>query len=83
LVTLTAEVSYVGHTSLEAEVQVVAENPYTGERVHTNTAYLVYVALDDDGKPAACPPLIPQTEEEARRMEEGRQRQERRKRSSR
>lgn len=83
LVTLTAEVSYVGHTSMEAEVQVVAENPYTGEQVHTNTAYLVYVALDDDDKPAVCPPLIPQTEAEARRMEEGRQRQERRKQSSR
>ena len=50
LVTLTAEVSYVGRTSMEAEVQVIAENPITGERTHTNTAYLVYVALDEHGK---------------------------------
>ncbi|HIE25485.1 MAG TPA: acyl-CoA thioesterase, partial [Anaerolineales bacterium] len=37
LIILTAEVTYTGHTSLEAEVQVVAENPITGEQVHTNT----------------------------------------------
>lgn len=75
LVTLTAEVSYVGRTSMEAEVQVVAENPVTGERVHTNTAYLVYVALDDDGKPTTVPALIPESEAELNRMEDGKQRQ--------
>src|SRR5689334_4013404 len=51
LVILTAEVTYAGRTSMEAEVQVQAENPITGERTHTNTAYLVYVALDEAGKP--------------------------------
>jgi uncharacterized protein (TIGR00369 family) len=75
LVTLTAEVSYVGRTSLEAEVHVVAENPITGERTHTNTAYLVYVALDENGKPVRVPELIPETEEQRRRMEEGKARQ--------
>jgi uncharacterized protein (TIGR00369 family) len=75
LVTLTAEVSYVGRTSLEAEVHVVAENPITGERTHTNTAYLVYVALDENGKPVPVPRLIPETEEQRRRMEEGKARQ--------
>lgn len=75
LVTLTAEVSFVGRTSMEAQVQVVAENPITGERTHTNTAYLVYVALDENGQPAAVPPLIPETEEQRLRMEEGRERQ--------
>ena len=75
LVTLTAEVSYVGRTSLEAEVHVVAENPITGERTHTNTAYLVYVALDSTGKPVPVPPLIPETEEQCRRMKEGQARQ--------
>lgn len=76
LVMITAEVSYVGRTSLEAEVQVTAENPITGECVHTNTAYLVYVALDEDGHPAAVPPLIAENEAHARRMQEGRKRQE-------
>jgi uncharacterized protein (TIGR00369 family) len=75
LVTLTAEVSYVGRTSMEAEVQVTAENPITGKRIHTNTAYCVYVALDDDGHPAPVPPLIPETEEQRQRMEEGTARQ--------
>lgn len=75
LVTLTAEVSYVGRTSLEAEVHVVAENPITGKRTHTNTAYLVYVALDKNGKPVPVPALIPETEEQRLRMEEGKARQ--------
>lgn len=75
LVTLTAEVSYVGRTSLEAEVCVEAENPISGERTHTNTAYLVYVALNEEGQPTPVPPLIPETEAERQRMEDGRERQ--------
>jgi uncharacterized protein (TIGR00369 family) len=75
LVTLTGEVSYVGHTSMEAEVQVIAENPITGERTHTNTAYLVYVALDENHHPVSVPPLIPETEAQRLRMEEGQARQ--------
>lgn len=75
LVTLTAEVSYVGRTSLEAVVHVVAENPILGIQTHTNTAYLVYVALDPEGKPAPVPPLLPETPAEQQRMEEARARQ--------
>ncbi len=75
LIILNAEVTYVGKTSLEAEVQVIAENPITGERIHTNNAYLVYVALDDDGKPTSIPELIIETEEENQRMEQAKKRQ--------
>jgi len=75
LVILTAEVSYVGRTSMETEVQVVAENPVTGEQVHTNTAYLVYVALDEKGRPAPVPSLILETEAQRRRFEEAKTRQ--------
>lgn len=75
LVTLTAEVSYTGRTSLEAEVQVTAENPITGVCTHTNTAYIVYVALDEDGKPARVPPLIPETDAERVRFAAGAARQ--------
>lgn len=75
LVIITAEVSYVGRTSMEAEVQVVAENPITGERMHTNTAYLVYVALDEEGRPIPVPGLITEDEEQRQRMEAGRARQ--------
>jgi uncharacterized protein (TIGR00369 family) len=78
LVILSAEVTYTGRTSMEAEVQVIAENPVTGEQTHTNTAYLVYVALDDEGRPTSVPPLQAENEEEKRRMEEARARQERR-----
>jgi uncharacterized protein (TIGR00369 family) len=78
LVLLNAEVTYTGRTSMEAEVQVQAENPITGERTHTNTAYLVYVALDDDGKPTPVPPVKAETEDEKRRMEAARERQARR-----
>jgi uncharacterized protein (TIGR00369 family) len=75
LVTLTAEVSYVGSTSMEAEVQVVAEDPVTGDQTHTNTAYLVYVALDKEGNPVPVPSLLPETEAQRERMEAGRARQ--------
>ena len=78
LIILNAEVTYTGRTSMEAEVQVLAENPVTGERTHTNNAYLVYVALDDEGKPTPVPPLKAETDDEKRKMEQAKARQERR-----
>lgn len=78
LVILKAEVSYTGRTSMEAAVEVHAENPVTGEQTHTNTAYLVYVALDDEGRPTTVPPLRAETEEERQKMQRAQERQERR-----
>ena len=78
LVILKAEVSYTGRTSMEAAVEVVAEDPITGEQTHTNTAYLVYVALDDAGRPTSVPPLQAETEAEKERMEQAQARQKRR-----
>jgi len=75
LVTLTAEVSYVGNTSMEVEVHVMAENPITGASTHTNTAFLVFVALDDHGKPTAVPPLITENEAQEERRLAGQKRQ--------
>jgi len=75
LIILNAEVTYTGRTSMEVEVKVLAENPVTGEQTQTNTAYLVYVALDDDGKPTAVHPLRPETEEEKRKFEQAKERQ--------
>lgn len=75
LVNLKAEVTYAGRTSMEAEVQVTAENPVTGEHTHTNTAYLVYVALDKNGNPVPVPPLFAETDEEKGRMQKARARQ--------
>lgn len=76
LVTLTAALSYVGRTSMEVEVSVEAEDPLTGDKTHTNTAYVVYVALDQDGRPTEVPPLIAESEEERERMAKGHRRQE-------
>ena len=75
LVVLNAEVTYTGHTSMEAMVRVIAENPVTGEQTHTNTAYLVYVALDNKGRPTTVPALVTKTEEEKQRMEQAQKRQ--------
>ncbi len=75
LVTLEAELTYVGRTSMEVRVEVTAEDVVTGRSTHTNTAYLVYVALDENKRPCPVPPLIAETEEEKARMEAARQRQ--------
>jgi uncharacterized protein (TIGR00369 family) len=75
LIVLNAEVTYTGKTSMEVEVRVIAENPVTGEQTHTNTAYLVYVALDDEGRPTSVPALITETEEEKVRMVQAQKRQ--------
>ena len=75
LVTLTAEVTFTGRTSLEAEIKVTAEDPTTDDQVHTNTAYVVYVALDDNRKPTQVPPIYASTPEETAKLEAGKKRQ--------
>ncbi len=78
LIILTAEATYAGRTSIEAEVQVIAENPVTGERTHTNTAYLIYVALDDNGNATQVPALLAENPAEKKRMAQAAERQARR-----
>lgn len=70
-----AELTYVGRTSMEVRVEVVRENILTGEKITSNTAYFVYVALDTDGKPKAVPPLLYETEEQKQRAERAKERQ--------
>jgi uncharacterized protein (TIGR00369 family) len=79
LVTIYAELTYVGRTSMEVRVEVKAEHPYTGEITETNSAYLVYVALDDEGRPRPVPPLEAENEAQALRMEQAKVRQQFRK----
>jgi acyl-CoA hydrolase len=67
LVTLKGTVNHAGRTSMEVGVRVEAEDLDTGEVRHTNSAYLVFVAIDDEGRPTAVPPLVPETGEEKRR----------------
>ncbi len=78
LLTLRSSVNWVGRTAIEVGIRVEAENPITGEITHTNSAFAVYVALDDEGRPCPVPPLIVETPDEKRRWEEGAQRQDRR-----
>ncbi len=68
-------ITYVGTTSMEVELRVEAESLVTGEVSHTNSAYFVYVALDDELRPTPVPKLKLETDEERQRFEEGRTRQ--------
>lgn len=70
IVTVRAQVNDVGRTSMEVGARVEAENVSTGEVRHVSSAYLVFVALDDDGQPRAVPGLVPESPDEERRQEE-------------
>ena len=80
LVTCYATVDYVGRSSMDISVQVYSETVSTGERQHTHTAHVVFVAIDRERKPVRVPRLIPATEEEQVRFETARIRHEARKR---
>lgn len=66
----------VGRTSMEVGVRVESENLLTGIIEHTASAYLTFVALDEKGKPCEVPPIILETEEDARRNVEAKKRRE-------
>lgn len=70
LIVLQAAVTRAFHTSLEVAVKVHCEDPLTGERRQTSSAFVTYVALDENGQPKAMPPVIPKTVEERRRYRE-------------
>lgn len=67
LVTCVAQVEFVGNSSMDITVDVYAEKPSTGERRHTHTARVVFVAIDDYGRPKRVPRIVPQSEEEQAR----------------
>lgn len=78
LVTAQASVNYVGRTSVEVGVRIEAENLVTGTRRHTNSCYVVFVAIDRDGRPVPVPPVVPETEEQKRWYAAAEQRRQRR-----
>jgi len=78
LVTVAAEVSWTGRTSMETRVVVEAEDVISGVITHTNTAYFVYVALDAKGGSTPVPQLHCASEEEKLRFERAAARQTRR-----
>jgi uncharacterized protein (TIGR00369 family) len=80
LVHCHARLTYVGRSSMEVHVDVVAEHPMRGTFQTTNTAYLVYVALDEHGQPTTAPELKYVSEDERAEGAAARERQEFRKR---
>ena len=77
-VTLVASVNHVFNTSMEIGVKVFAESFKEGTKIHTNTAYLTFVGVDENGKPVKAIEAIPETEDEKRRYDEALQRRENR-----
>ena len=70
IVTLQASVNRAFHTSMEIGVLVTAHGRHGQPQRRANTAYLTFVAVDGQGKPAPVPPVIPETDDERRRYEE-------------
>ena len=79
LVVLRASINYAGNTSMEVGVRVEAEDLMTGEIRHTNSAYVTMVSLNENRKPTPIPKIMPETQDERRRFEEGKIRAQRRK----
>jgi len=74
VVVLHAQVNAVFGSSMEVGVEVLAEEPITGERRKCCDAFLTFVALGRDGRPARAPPLLAETADEQRREREARAR---------
>lgn len=78
LLVLKAALNYAHRTSMEIGVRVEAEDLRSGNRVHTGSAYLTFVALDDRGKPTVVPEIEPTNEEERGWFEAAKERRKRR-----
>ena len=74
LVTFLASVNFTGRSSMEIGIKIFAENLGTGRKRHTNSCYFTMVHLDDQGRPKEVPGVIPETDEEKRRYQEGQKR---------
>jgi acyl-CoA hydrolase len=73
-VNIKAQISYVGRTSMEVEVDVEAENGITGECVPATKAFLTFVAVDKNGKPTPVPTYVPSTQEEKAKQQQAEKR---------
>lgn len=78
LLLLKASVNYVGKTSMEIGVRIEARDLKNGKTLHTGSSYLTFVALDDEGRPTEVADVVPETPEQKRRYEEGKERKMRR-----
>ena len=71
LVTMYSSVNYTHRTSIEVGVRVEAENLISGTKRHTNSCYLTFVAIDENGRPVEVPPVLPENDEERARFAAG------------
>jgi acyl-CoA hydrolase len=76
VVTIDCELHYVGRSSMEVGVSVTAEDPISREVRKVASSQVIYVAIDDNGRPTAVPPLVPAGDEEERIVEAARKRRE-------
>lgn len=67
LVTFLASVNHTGNSSMEVGIKVIAENIQTQVLRHANSCFFTMVAVDDERKPVAVPPLIPVSPDQQRR----------------
>ena len=70
VILLKASLNRAFHTSMEIGVKVFSEDLLTGEKKHTTSAYVTFVALDENREPKPVPPVICQTAEDRRRFRE-------------
>jgi len=70
IITLKASLNRAFHTSMEIGVKVFSEDILTGEKKHTTSAYVTFVALDENHQPKPVPPVICETPEDRRRFRE-------------
>ncbi len=78
VVVLQASVNRVFRSSMEVGVKVFGEDTQTGRRLHTNSAYMTFVGLSDEGVPTPSPQVIPETDEQSRRFEQALERRQKR-----
>jgi acyl-CoA hydrolase len=72
VVSVHCEMHYVGHTSMEVGVEVIAEDVISGDKRHIASSYVIYVAVDENRKPTPVPPLVPANDEERAIIERAR-----------
>lgn len=78
LIIMKSSVNFTGRTSMEVGVRVEAEDMISGNRRHTNSCYLTFVAIDRNGRPMEIPQVQPETPIERRRYAAAQERRRRR-----
>lgn len=74
IVTIRAAMNYTSKTSCEVGVKIDSENPRTGEKFHTASAYVTLVAVDNEGHPLPIPQVLPETAKEQERFKAAQER---------